>query len=407
MSGGFPNMARMPSVLRSARLLLPPVLVVALVLCWPALAAAPVGIEVNVTKPDGTQESILTDEASQDIIDATYEVRRPNVPTEKRKITGISIRALLDELDAAEDYGKLEIVKPNGATLTLTKKQVDHILPPVLYADEAGKTWFLVDDGPHFALPGSAIAIEQIAAALKVEVEASPRRVEAGERVKLTASVTGGAAGDKYFFDWSFDDGKRKIDGGRTVSHRFAEDGSYKVVVKIESLADGAVRESGSVRVQVGDPEKSDEDREGGGDNGAAAAPDSGTSTGSSGGGYSYGDGYTPDTSAAPVTPAPTPVPPPPAPVEPTPPATATSGTSVEGNLLADVSDSAPSSALDAAARAARHGNPNDGAPDGADVSEAALSIAGVLALLGFGAGLESRQGRLPRMRLPLPRRGA
>jgi hypothetical protein len=398
-------MARMPSVLRSARLLLPPVLVVALVLCWPALAAAPVGIEVNVTKPDGTQESILTDEVSQDV-DATYDVRRPDGTT-KEKITGISIRALLDELDAAEEYGKLEIVKPNGGTLTLTKEKVDHILPPVLYGDEAGTTRLLVNDGAHFALRDSTIAIEQIAAALKVEIEASPKKAEAGERVKFSASVSGGASDADYFFDWNFDDGERKIDGGRTVSHRFAEDGSYEVVVRIESLDDGAVRESGSVRVRVGDPEKSDEDREGGGDNGAAAAPDSGTSTGSSGGGYSYGDGYTPDTSAAPVTPAPTPVPPPPAPVEPTPPATATSGTPVEGNLLADVDDSAPSGALDAAARAARDGDPNDDAPDGADVSEAALSIAGVLALLGFGAGLESRQGRLPRMRLPLPRRGA
>lgn len=203
-------MARMPSLLRSARLLLPPVLVVALILCWPALAAAPVGIEVTVTKPDGTQESILTDEVSQDV-DATYDVRRPDGTT-KEKITGISIRALLDELDAAEDYGKLEIVKPNGGTLTLTKEKVDHILPPVLYADEAGTTRLLVNDGAHFALRDSTIAIEQIAAALKVEVEASPKKVEAGERVKFSASVSGGASDADYFFDWNFDDGERKRD---------------------------------------------------------------------------------------------------------------------------------------------------------------------------------------------------
>jgi hypothetical protein len=79
----------------------------------------------------------------------------------------------------------------------------------------------------------------------------------------------------------------------------------------------------------------------------------------------------------------------------------ATSGTTVEGNLLADVSDPPPSNILESAARAARDGNPKDPGPDGGGVSEAAISIVGVLALLALGAGIETRQGRLPRPRLP------
>jgi plastocyanin len=412
-------MARMPSLPRSARRrLLPAALLLALVACWPALAARPANIELTITKPDGTKEFVRTSDVANPDIDARYLVRQADGSTKSIQVEdGISLRALLAEAEAELGYRKIELANPNGGVVSLTREQVDAPSPPppVLYADETGATWFLrsptssteANAKDHFAVSGSALALDEVGAELTVEVKASPSKADPGEPVRFTASVSGGPSDADYTYNWVFDDGKKKDDGGSTVTHRFEEAGNYKVVVGVK-IDDAQRSDSGHVRVQVGDPKQSDQDREGGGDNGGAAAPDSGASTGSSGdSGATYTPPYTPPAPALP--PAPTP-PPTPTPDPPKSPDVATSGTTVEGNLLADVGDPPPSNILESAARAARGGNPKDDAPDGADVPEAALSIAGVLALLGLGAGIESRQGRLPRLRLPrlaLPRRGA
>jgi hypothetical protein len=411
-------MARMSSVLRSATRALPVALLVALAVCLPAFGARPANIEVTIAKPDGATEIVRTSDVADPDIDTSYTVRRADGTTETVRVEdGISIRALLAEAEAELGYAKVEFPKPGGGVVSLTRKQIDSTLPPVLYADEAGATWFLraptsptdVNTNDHFALPAATLALEEIGAVLTVKVKASRAKVDPGESVEFTASVSGGPADADYTYDWVFGDGRRKDDGGATVSHRFEEEGSYKVVVGV-SIDDAERSDPGTVRVQVGDPKTSDEDREGGGDNGAAAAPDSGASTGSDGG--TYTPSYTPPPTPTPVPPAPpTPAPAPPALTPDPPPDIATSGTTVEGNLLADVADTQPGNVLESAARAAREGNPtDDDGPDGAGVSEAALSIAGVLALLGLGAGIETRQGRLPRLRRPrlaLPRRGA
>ena len=415
-------MARMPSLSRSVARALPAILLVALIACLPAFGARPGQIEVTIVKPDGTTEIVRTADVADPDIDTSYRVRQADGTTQTVEVRdGISIRALLAEVEAELGYAKVQFPNPNGGVVSLTRKQIDSVLPPVLYADDAGATWFLraptgptdVNAGDHFALPGADLDLEQVGTVLTVEVEASRKKVDPGESVRFTASVSGGPAGADYTYDWVFGDGKKQDDGGRVVRHRFEEEGSYKVVVGV-SIDDAKRSDPGTVRVQVGDPKQSDEDREGGGDNGAAGAPDSGGSTGSDGGSsYDGGSTYTPSYTPPPVTSTPVPPTPtpPPAPKPPKPPDVATSGTTVEGNLLADVGDPPPSGILESAAAAARDGNPkDDDGPDGADVPEAALSIAGVLALLGLGAGIETRQGRLPRLRrprLPLPRRGA
>jgi plastocyanin len=413
-------MPRMPFLLRSVLRALPVVLLVTLAACLPAFGARPADMEVTITKPDGSKEFVLTSAVANPDINAKYTVRQADGTTQSVQVQdGISIRALLAEAEAELGYAKIEFPKPGGGgVVSLTRKQVDSILPPVLYADEAGTTWFLraptsatdVNAGDHFALPASTLELEEVGAVLTVKVKASRARIDPGESVRFTASVSGGPADADYTYDWVFGDGEREDDGGKTVTHRFEEEGNYKVVVGV-SIDDAERSDPGTVRVQVGDPKQSDEDREGGGDNGAAGAPDSGSTTGSDGS-ATYTPSYTPPATPTPLPPAPTtpPTPTPAPPEPPKPPDIPTSGTTVEGNLLADVSDPPPSNILESAARAARDGNPKDDAPDGADVPEAALSIAGVLALLGLGAGIETRQGRLPRLRRPrlaLPRRGA
>jgi PKD domain len=414
-------MPRMSSFLRTAWG--PPIgaVLVALAICLPAAAGPPDGVEVNIVKPDGTKVApFIATQADDDLL-GTVDIRQPNGTTIKVDVGGgVSIYSLLDEAGAATGYREVELLRPNGGgTITLTRRQIESPRPPGIFKDDTtGAIMFVgapatagaryVDARDYFELDGAAIELTQVEQEeVDVEVEASRTKIDPGESVEFTAQVD--PNGD-YRYDWAFEPGVASEDAGRKVSHRFEKAGSYKVVVGVYSGADDENSiGSGNVRVQVGDPKQSDEDREGGGDNGAAAAPDSGAVTGSDGA-APYTPYTPPPATSTPVPPTPpTPTPPPPKPSKP--PAIATSGTTVEGNLLADVGDPPPSSILESAARAARDGNPkDDDGPDGAGVPEAALSIAGVLALLGLGAGIETRQGRMPRLRRPrlaLPRRGA
>jgi hypothetical protein len=414
---GSPNMARMRSLLRPAWWLALAVAALALAVSLPAFAGPPGNIEVTVERPNGTSKSIVASTVSPDIT-GPYTVRQSNGTTTQVAVEdGVSIRELLVDAQAELGYGTLEIRRPTGGVVKLTREEIDAAVPrpPVIYSDASGVTWFLrsstsptdVNATDHFQISSSTLAMTQIAGELEVAVKASRKKIDPGQSIEFTAKVTGGPSDAEYTYEWNFNDGKRLTDGRATETHKFTKEGSFKVLASVTIVGESR-SDSGVVEVQVGDTKASDEDRAGGGDNGAAGAPDSGAATGSEGDGSSYGSGST-------YTPAPPPLPP--APPTPTPapepsltPDVPTSGTTVEGNLLADVSDPPPSNILESAARAARDGNPKDDAPDGADVPEAALSIAGVLALLGLGAGIETRQGRPPRLRLPrspLPRRGA
>jgi PKD domain len=410
-------MPRMSSLLRKVVL---GVLVCAAVLAGSASAEFP-GTEVTIVSPEGKQEFVLLNQIAVPENYGTYPIRNRNGSTTNEIVAkgdGVSVRQLLEEKNLDTTYGAVEIERPDGTTLVLDKDDVNSAnYSPTFYVKN-GQLWFLrpstgVDDynaGDNFIVPNqAAVRLTQTPAALEVTVEASRRKIEPGESVTFTATVEGGPANAEYSYTWDFDDGKRLPDGRRRVTHAFAEAGTFEVLVTAKIV--GELRsDPGVVKIQVGDEQQSDKDREGGGDNGAAAAPDSGAVTGSDGA-APYTPSYTPppvtSTPVPPTPPTPTPAPPKPA----KPPAIATSGTTVEGNLLADVGDPPPSSILESAARAARDGNPKeDDGPDGAGVPEAALSIAGVLALLGLGAGIETRQGRLPRLRRPrlaLPRRGA
>lgn len=409
-------MIRMPSLLRPAVLALLASAAFAL-LATPASAAFP-ATEVTIVSPTGKQASISLDEISVPENWGTYPIRDRNRPQTSVTVAngdGISVRQILVERELDLGYGTIEIQRPNGTTLVLDKDEVNSPnYSPTFYVDDGGQLWFLrpstgsgdYNAADHFRIGTAAVELTQTPASLTVSVKASPKKIDPGESISFTVTVKGGPRNAEYRYDWNFDDGQRIADGRPKETHKFVKAGKFDVLVTVkivgESRSDGGV-----AKVQVGEEKKSDKDREGGGTNTTGGA-DSGSSTGSSGAGSTYGggsSGYTP--SYTPSTTPPTPTPPPsPAPAPstqaPEPPDIASSGTTVEGNLLADVGDPPPSDILESAASAARDGTPKDAdAEDGADVPEAALSIAGVLALLGLGAGIETRQGRPLRLRLP------
>lgn len=379
----------------------------------PALGA----VSVTVEPARGEPETISTDEIVQPDIDTTYTVRQRSGAESRVKVeNGISIRQLLEATKTEISYGTVEITRPNGSTLVLSRDQIDASQPPppVLYTDASGVTRFLrspwdSDDsnaGDSFEVSGTLVLRQQKRSALDVTVTASPKKIEEGESVTFEASASGGPTGASYIFRWDFrDDGPTKQGSEREVTHKFDKRGEYQVLVTA-SIPGSERSDPAVVEVTVGEPEDSDKDRSGGGTNTTGGA-DSGASDGSSGGGSTYGGStYGGGTSAPTYTPPPPapytpPAPPPSTTPEPPPPGIATDGSFVEGNLLADASDPPSGSILESAARAARDGRQRDNDDSGGGAPEAALSVAAALALLGLGAGLESRQGRPLRLRLP------
>lgn len=407
---GSPNMTRMPSLPRLALGLAPAALVLALVVCWPALAGAPGAFEVTIVKPDGEQVSILLPTADDDL-SGIYRIRQADGSVKTVDATGgVSVYSLLKKarVSGPRGYEAVQIPRPNGETITLTRNAVESSepRPPGFFTDDAtGKTMFVgfplagsreVPARDYFEISKSGLRITQVdKAEASVKLKASRTKIDPGEKVKFTATVSPKGS---YRYDWALEPGVDDDDAGPSNSHRFKKAGKFKVVVTVYAGdAGGEPAGFGGVEIQVGDQKKSDKDRDGGGNNTADGAPSSGTTTGSSGAGtYDSGPAYTP----VPSTPPPAT---PPATSQPDPPDIATSGTPVEGNLLADVSEPPPTNILESAARAARDGNKKDDKADDGDVgvSEAAVSVFAALALLALGAGIETRQGRLPRLRLP------
>lgn len=410
-------MAWMPSSLRTMVRMLPAVVVALLALgVWQAQAQTPPafpGIEVEVEAPEGDKQQLLLSDVENPEISGRYWVRSASgqaTPVDIARGQGISLRQVFEQTRTDLGFRSIKIQAPGGV-IELSRSDVESPnFPPVFYLDAQGQVHFLVpstgptdyNDKRYFPVTGTTFAVTQTGGELDVKIKASRTKIEPGQSVTFTATATPSGS---YRYDWTLEPGVARKDAGTTVTHKFKKAGTYKVAVGVymsESDTDSAGGDG--VPIQVGDPKESDKDREGGGDNTDSDAPSSGTYSGD-GGSYS-GDGgsYTPSYTPAPSTPStPAPAPPPtPSPDPPDMPDIATSGPTVEGNLLADVSDPPPSNILESAARAARDGNPKDPAgPDGGGVSEAAVSIAGVLALLALGAGIETRQGRLPRPRLP------
>ncbi len=373
-----------------------------LLAAWSPAALA--GVDVTIRPPGGGSPATISTDDVQGQVDGTYWVDGEAQPIEVRD--GVSIAQLLEETNTDFNYDAIELVRPTGETLRLTREQIDAEQQPVIYVDQAGVSRFLgapsasgrVASADHFQLGATLSLSQRSQSPLTVALTPQSKRIEPGGRVTFRASATGGPEGATYTYAWNFDDGST-VEGARsTVTHRFGKRGQYQVLVTAKIVGTARSDKAPVAIIQVGEPSKSKKNRTGGGTNKDADAPESGSSDGPSGPGQSQGPS---DPAAAPA-PAPTPSPPKKPKPKSQPPEIATGGSMVEGTLLAA---GAPLNAevLTSAARAARDGTPKEKADDRGDsggVSEAALGIASMFGLLGLGAGMELRQTRRRRLTL-------
>lgn len=400
----MPNMTRMPSLRRRSGLLtLLAATAVAAVVALPALADNDVfpGIEVTIYPPKGGMEHVWLNEIDDPEVNTVLDIRREGRAVRRVPIKdGISVLQILQEASLDVRYGFVEIERPDGSKLVLTKGDVEHPRPPVFYVGSDGDVRFLrpslgegdYNQRDHFEIRGAAVSLVQKKSELDVEVTPAEKTIDVGDSVTFKTEVRNGPTGVSYEYDWNFDDGTTKSDGSSQETHKFTKSGSFDVLVAVR-IAGSDRSDSATADVEVGDPKESAEDQTGGG-----------SSTGTSDSGTYDGIGTTSSgTSSSTTTTTPSSPTPTPSFDSQTTPSIATAGPTVSGNLLADVSTPAPSNILESAAKAAREGTPKDDDADGATVPEAVFSILVLLVLLTLGAAMEQRQDwRLRRAAKPV-----
>jgi plastocyanin len=368
---------------------------VAAALALPALASndAFPAIEVTIHPHQGGEEHVWLNELDEsDLdVDSTFFIREPgkeprSVQVERGR--GVFVWKVLAERSRETGYGYLEVTRPDGSVISIPPDEVTDPKGAVFYVGDDGTVRFLrpsqtTDDyngRDHFRVQGSAVGLELTPPDLDVRVSPKEKKVEVGDSVSLSMKVVNGPS-VAYDYSWNFDDGD--TDSGRAVTHTFTKSGRYQVLATAEVASDSTHNGSAVAEITVGDPKESSMDQVGGGSSTGTA--DSGTYGGV---GSPYGGTSSSTSPTTPSTPTPTPS------VDPqSPPSIATTGTTVAGNLLADVSAPVPSNILESAAKAAREGTPkDDDEADGATVPEAVVSIVALLLLLTLGAAMEERQ---------------
>lgn len=401
---GSPTMTRMPPLARQAlRLLLVTALAGAALVAWSATAQA--GVMVTIQPPGKVKsETVSTDEVEGTIDEPNYKVAKPTGGTEKISVSnGVSMIDLLEATNTNFDFATIKMSRDGGTTLTLTRAEAvgNPRNQPFFYTDAQNVTHFvglkgsngIVPAKDYFEVSGTVVLVQARESRIAVTISPKKKEIELGGSVSFTAKVTGvNELDDSVVYSWTVD-GKLQRGSSDRFRHKFPQKDEYYKVAVTAKADGGTANDTDVATITVGDPQeaeqKGDEQLE---TNSTVPGP---TYEGSSGPPAVYEP-----------TPTPTPITPTPPTAEPAqPPDVAISGTPVEGNLLADVSDPPPSNILESARRAARDGTPQDAEDGDVGVSEAAVSIVAALALLGLGAGIETRQGRLPRLRLP--RRGA
>ncbi|MGH2959798.1 MAG: PKD domain-containing protein [Solirubrobacterales bacterium] len=254
-------------------------------------AALPAGAaEIKLVGPRGGETKSISFGSleSQFDVDANYVIRNGSGTKITQHVRGISLARLLESVDADPVYGGVEVVRPSGSPVRLSKLQLLASGPtPVIYASSDQLVFLRPSYGSRDAngvdiiSAAGALTLKQVdLGALDVKITPSKRKVKAGELVTFTGSAEGGGAGESYEFEWDFNDGKRAE--GASVSHRFKKRGEFTVLLTAKPV--GSDRSSPTtVKIVVGNPVKSKKNRSGGGDNDASGAPVSGASDGDSG----------------------------------------------------------------------------------------------------------------------------
>lgn len=353
--------------------------------------------QVSVVSPGGAEQTLALEALAggEDVVDRSY-VLRGSTGESTQAVTGFSLAKLIDAAGADPfSFSYLEVQRPGGGAVLLSRHQAldDGAFadgPPVVYAASGG-TGFLRPGGgsddlnadDSFLAPQGVTLVLRKGTPLRVKAKASTLRTRPGKPVEFSALVEQAGAGEQLSYSWTFDDGKSAE--GETVSHSFAEKGSYKVVLGVTSPGNEA-GSSAVVTIQVGAP-IAGPNRKGGGhnrdkdapDHGAAAGPSTGTGTGGGTGTPSPSAGTGTESSAAP------------APQEPAPVAEATpepAGEEVSGELL---TASTASERQQQPQAEARRGSLDGEGGSGGGVPAAAWGGLATLGLLGLGGLLEAR----------------
>lgn len=186
-------------------------------------------------------------------------------------------------------FGDIEVLAAGGSVTVGRDEVVDADAfpdgPPVFWMEGEVSNFLRPANGTGAAVRaggGGPITIRvSRPSELEVRAEASARKVDPGEPVTFTATVSGAPAGEQVEISWYFDDDRSG--SGQRVTHRFKKRGTYRVVVGATTSPDEPGADA-SVTVQVGEPRQGP-NRTGGGTNRDANAPDSGVGTGPSGAG--------------------------------------------------------------------------------------------------------------------------
>lgn len=350
-----------------------------------APTASAADVTVNFARDGGSKTVSLGALAPAFDVNGEYRLVSASGQTTTRQINGISLRALLDAVDADPTFSAVTITRPGGGVVRISRTQIEAGgQVPVIYA-EGGLATFVrpayatTDRNADDVVSAATLTISQVDGTdYNLKAKAAKSTLKVGERVKFTASAVG-AAGQKLVYTWNFNDGTSGR--GESVTHQFKKRGYYRVLVSVRGEGETA-SVSTVVRIQVGKAVKSKKKREGGGTNDAAGAPVSGRADGSSGSGAVAGPPSTPK---------------PKKPKRPKPPQQQPEQLEpVVGELLDDKQN--PQQPNDLAARSGQQVKPV-GAGNGIPTEVAGGAVA--LGLLAFGAALEfGLAGRLRRRTL-------
>lgn len=362
--------------------------------------------QVTVVFTDGGSRTLSLEALAgkEDVVGKGY-VLRGGGGESTETVTGFSLETLIDAAGADPyKFSYLEVQRPGGGSVLLDNQEARETSngPPVVYAT-AGGTAFLRPSGgagdlnadDSFSAPQGITLVLHDEPLLQVEAKASTLRTKPGESVDFTAVVKRAGAGEQLTYSWTFEGGGRA--SGPEATHEFAEAGSFKVVLGVQTPANptGA---SDVLTIQVGAPSKGP-DRQGGGkterddapEHGLADGPGTGTSEGSGAGTLpSVGAGSEEATTPAPA----------PEPTEPTETAPEPEGEEVRGELLTGTTTTSPTQEQQLAeARSGSLDDSNGGGEGG--VPAAAWGGLATLGLLGLGGLLEARGlgGLLPARR--------
>lgn len=255
-----------------------------------ASTAMAADVRVEFARDNRSRTVSLSELEPQFDVDRSYEIRSASGSTQTQ-IRGISITTLLAAVKAELRYGGVEIVRPEGGTVFISKSQIDTGVPaPVVY-ESGGQVSFLrpsyaandVNAADLVSTSGTLVIRQTDKPRIKVVAKASKGKAKIRELVRFSATVTGAGAGENFTVKWRFRDGTTV--SGLEVSHRFKKRGSYAVIATVETSGRAPVNHSDVAPVQIGKPGKNKTNRSGGGNNDASGAPDSGASDGDSGGG--------------------------------------------------------------------------------------------------------------------------